>query len=241
MEQVISVIADDRETDCGVVQEFLARTDCEVTIRRLPLGDYQVGGRLLFERKTLPDLVASIADGRLFRQACRLAASPFRGVILLEGRARDISETGMSREAIQGALVSVCVMLGIPLLRSRDASESAKLMIYAAQQMHSMASGALPRFCARPKSKRRIQLHILQGLPGVGPARANCLLEKYGSVEAALSANADELALLSGIGKTTARKIRWAVAEPDSRYDVGSCRNQPARVKAAANPPAWLR
>ncbi len=237
MEQMISVIADDREKDGGVVQELLTRQDCEVSIRRLRLGDYQVGARLLFERKTLPDLIASIADGRLFRQASRLAASPLRGVILLEGRARDISATGMSREAIQGALISVSVMLGIPLLRARDASESAKLMIYAGRQIHSIANGALPRFCARPKSKRRMQLHILQGLPGVGPARANCLLEKYGSVEAALSTSTDELALLSGIGKATARKIRWAVAEPEARYDVGPCRNLSA--SAATNPSAW--
>jgi DNA excision repair protein ERCC-4 len=222
METKISIIADDREAGSDVVRELLARPDCQVTIRRLPTADYQIADRLLFERKTLPDLVASIADGRLFRQANRLAAGQRRGVILLEGRAKEIADSGMSREAIQGALICVSVVLGIPLLRSRDAKESAQLMIYAARQLQRVLSGALPRPGARPKSKRKIQLHILQGLPGVGPSRAERLLERYGSVEAALAAEWEDLALLPGIGEVTARKIRWAVSEPIARYDIAT-------------------
>jgi ERCC4-type nuclease len=220
METRISIIADDREAGSEVVKELLARPDCQVAIRRLPIADYQIADRLLFERKTLPDLVASIADGRLFHQANRLARGRLRGVILLEGGAKQIADSGMSREAIQGALICVSVVLGIPLLRSRDAKESAKLMIYAAQQLQRVMSGALPRSGVRPKNKRKVQLHILQGLPGVGPARAQRLLERYGSVEGALAAEWEDLALLPGIGETTARKIRWAVNEPRARYDI---------------------
>lgn len=222
METKISVIADDREAGSEVVKELLARPDCQVAIRRLPIADYQVADRLLFERKTLPDLVASIADGRLFRQANRLALGRLRGVILLEGGAKEIADSGMSREAIQGALICVSLVLGIPLVRARDAKESAKLMIYAARQMQHVMSGALARPGARPKSKLKIQLHILQGLPGVGPARAQRLLERYGSVGAALAAEWKDLALLPGIGEVTARKIRWAVSEPSACYDTAT-------------------
>jgi len=112
MEPKTTVIADDREASAGVVQHLLARPDCEVIIRRLRLGDYHIAGRLLVERKRWPDLVASVVDGRLFRQACRLAASPLPTVLLLEGREEDIAESAMTREAIQGALVSVSVILG---------------------------------------------------------------------------------------------------------------------------------
>ncbi|MCC6192823.1 MAG: nuclease [Burkholderiales bacterium] len=205
------VVADDREQCTEVVQHLLARRDCEVTVRRLPVGDYQIAGRMLLERKRWPDLVASIADGRLFRQACRLAASPLHAAVLLEGGEEDIVESGMTREAIQGALINVSLILGIPVLRSRDAEESAKLMAYAGHQVGGVMSGAVTRPGYRPKSKRRVQLHILQGLPTVGPVRAARLLDKYGTVEAAIAAALEDLASVPGIGEGVAKKIRWAV------------------------------
>ena len=214
MEPRVSIIADDREASAGVVQHLQARPDCEVVIRRLRLADYHVAGRLMIERKSWPDLVASIADGRLFRQACRLAASPLRSALLLEGGEEDIAGCAMSRDAVQGALISVSVILGIPVLRSRSAEESARIMLYASRQLRSVISGAVSRPGYRPKSKRRIQLHVLQGLPSVGPTRAARLLDRYGSVEAVLTAGLEDLALVPGVGKSTAHKIRWAVSEP---------------------------
>jgi ERCC4-type nuclease len=202
MEPRVSIIADDREASAGVVQHLRARPDCEVVIRRLRLADYHVAGRLMIERKSWPDLIASIADG------------PLHSAILLEGGEEDIAGCAMSRDAIQGALISVSVILGIPVLRSRSAEESARIMLYASRQLRSVISGAVSRPGYRPKSKRRIQLHVLQGLPSVGPTRAARLLDRYGSVEAVLTAGLEDLALVSGVGKSTAHKIRWAVSEP---------------------------
>jgi len=123
----------------------------------------------------------------------------------------------MTREATQGALVSVSVVLGIPVLRSRDAEESARLMRYASRQLRSVISGAVARAGYRPKSKRRIQLQILQGLPTVGPVRAARLLDKYGNVEAVITAAHEDLTLVPGVGKAAAERIRWAVSEPETR------------------------
>ena len=72
----VSVVVDDRESSSSVLRALREIADVKVTTQRLLLGDYLIDGRILFERKTLPDLAESIKDGRLFKQACRLAASP---------------------------------------------------------------------------------------------------------------------------------------------------------------------
>jgi len=70
----------------------------------------------------------------------------------------------------------------------------------------------------RPKGKRARQLFLLQGLPGVGPERAARLLDRFGSVQSVMTASADDLAAVNGIGERTAAKIRWVLersaAEP---------------------------
>jgi len=58
----------------------------------------------------------------------------------------------------------------------------------------------------------------LQGLPGVGPERAGWLLDSFGSVEAAISANSSELQAVDGIGKSIADKIKLAVGEEMKPY-----------------------
>jgi ERCC4-type nuclease len=214
----IRVVADDREAGAGVVQALQVMEHVQVSIQRLVLGDYQVDEKLLFERKTLPDLVASIKEGRLFSQAVRLAQTRQRAALILEGTASDLAESGMRREAIQGALINVTLMLGLPILRSRDPQETAQLMLYAGRQVRAMISGSIPRKGARPKGKRQAQLFVLQGLPGIGPRRAAQLLDAFGSVQAVLSATAEDLANVPGIGQHTAEEIRWVVSEGKAEY-----------------------
>ena len=209
----INVIADDRECKSEVIASLLQIEDVDVSIQRLSLGDYRVDNRLIVERKTLKDFAVSIIDGRLFKQMIRLANSNSKCVLILEGTVGDTVELGMTREAMQGALITVSLILGIPVLRSKDPSETAKLIVYIARQIKSKAMGGVQRHGYRPKNKRKRQLFILQGLPGIGREKAERLLAMFGSVEAAISASSSELQAVDGIGKSIADKIRWAVGE----------------------------
>jgi ERCC4-type nuclease len=91
-------------------------------------------------------------------------------------------------------------------------------MVYIARQIESIARGGLQRHGYKPKNNRKRKLFILQGLPGVGPERADRLLARFGSVEAVISASSDELQSIDGIGKNIADKIKWAVSERVSPY-----------------------
>jgi len=214
----ISVQADDRETQGPVVSLLRQSPNFHLTITRLELGDYLVDDRFLFERKSLVDLAAAINDGRLFHQALRLAGTTFRPAIVLEGTSRDLERSGMRWERIQGALVTVSLFFGIPLLRTRAPEETVRTMLFAARQAHTYAAGALPRHGWRPRGKLARQLYILQGLPSIGPERARRLLAHFGSVEAIVDAQTKDLRAVKGIGKQIADKLRWSVEEPPYQY-----------------------
>ena len=218
VQQIISVLVDDRERSSGVPETLEAMDDVRVEIKRLPLGDYQIDQRLLIERKTLNDFAVSVLDGRLFKQMTNLAMSPQKSVLLLEGGSHALQRTGMRREALQGALITISLILGIPVLRAMDPEESARLMIYAARQTARAVEGGLHRPGYRPKGKRNRQLFILQGLPGVGPKRAAQLLERFGSVRGVVDASLEELRSTSGIGRDTAQSIKSAVCETIYEY-----------------------
>jgi len=217
---------DDREP-ASVLSALRACEGWNVEVRRLPLGDYRVEQRFLFERKTLVDLVAAIKDGRLFKQAIRLTKTTLRPAIILEGTTNDLAACGMRREAIQGALVTVALFCGVPLLRTRTPEETARTMLFAARQGRAFAVGALPRKGGRPRGKHARQLYILQGLPGVGPERAQRLVARFGSVEAVIAASIGQLCSVPGIGERTARAVRWSVEEPHCGYQVRTLSRPP--------------
>jgi len=209
----LNITADDRERKGAVIESLLDIENVEVDIRRLSIGDYQINNRVIAERKTLKDFAISIVDGRLFNQMVRLANSKSQGVLILEGTAGDSVDIGVTREAMQGALITVSLIMGIPVLRSRTPAETAKLIIFIARQIESMAGGGAQRHGYQPKGLRYRQRYILQGLPGVGRDRADKLLDRFGSVEAVISAGIDDLQTVDGIGKNIAEKIKWAVSE----------------------------
>ena len=65
----------------------------------------------------------------------------------------------------------------------------------------------------RPKGFRKRQQFILQGLPGIGPKKASRLLNRFGSVEAVITASSIELQSVKGISQGIADRIRLVVSE----------------------------
>lgn len=204
----MKIVCDDRERASDVIAELRALPDTDVAVRRLIAGDYLIDGRVLVERKTTRDFAVSIIDGRLFQQATRLLrATPGRALVLIEGEKSVLAETGVRREALQGALVTLSVLLGLPVLRARDAAETARILRYTAEQVRRVEANALRRSGYRPKRLRARQSFVLQGLPGVGPERARQLLAACGSVAGVFAADEETLRQVPGIGAHTAAAI----------------------------------
>jgi DNA excision repair protein ERCC-4 len=214
------VVVDDREP-ADVAACLRGLEGVTVSMARLRAGDYVVDRRVWFERKTFQDFAQSLVDGRLFEQAGRLRSGGGRAVYVLEGTSRDLANVGVSREALQGALITLQVVLDIPVLRSLSVAETARLIVYTGRQLQRQAAGAYQRPGYRPKGRRARQLYILQGLPGVGPTRAARLLDTFGNVESVFIADEEELAGVAGLGARTAAAIRSVVKEARAPYLAG--------------------
>jgi len=216
----IQIVADDRENAGGVIDALRQMPGTVVEVRRLACGDFLIGERIVVERKTAIDLPASVVDGRVFRQAERMKHGWRRGVLLLEGNETDAQVAGVSREALQGALIHLAVFDGLAILRSRDPAETAHLLVYLGRQAVAWARGALPRAGYRPRGLRARRLFVLQGFPRIGPERAARLLERFGSIQTITNASNAELASVDGIGPAIATGIR-AIVGPENRSVSG--------------------
>jgi ERCC4-type nuclease len=219
MPNAFHILVDDRERNAEVCEALRGRPEVAgVTVARLPLGDYQVDEHLLVERKTLPDFATSVIDGRLFTQASRLAASDREAIFILEGSGREAAEIGVPRHAMQGALIHISLILGIPVLRAMHPQETADLIVYCGGQLARIARGDVKRSGWKPSKKRRRQLLMLQAIPGIGPKRAERLLNRFESIAALALAPHEDLLAIDGIGEELAHVIRHTLSEAPSDY-----------------------
>jgi DNA excision repair protein ERCC-4 len=197
----LQIVADDRERPSGVVLELEKLDRVAVKIERLSIGDYCVDGAVLIERKTAADFAQSLIDGRLFAQAGRMSTSPLRPAYIIEGTSAEWAGLGVSREALQGALITLMLIFDVPVFRSSDPVESARLIFYIGSQLARLRDpGHVPYRQAKGKRKKTRQLRILQSLPGIGTDRAKKLLERFKTVRACFSASPTELLEVEGIG-----------------------------------------
>ncbi len=204
----IQIVVDDRERPSGIVAELEKLGGVGVNIERLASGDYCVDGAVLIERKTAADFAQSLIDGRLFGQAGRLSNSALRPAYIIEGTGAEWAGLGVSREALQGALVTLMLIFDVPVFRSSDPAESARLILYIGSQLVRLRDpGYVPYRQAKAKRKKTKQLRILQSLPGIGPDRAKRLLERFGTVRACFGTSPTALLEVEGIGPRTAATI----------------------------------
>ena len=207
----LQILADDREAGQPVLIALQSLGCLQAKVERLSVGDYDLGGRLIVERKTAKDFVASIIDGRLFQQASQLSRAPEQSCLILEGSGRELANSGMSRESIQGALITLGLVFHLPVLRSTEPEETARLMLFAWRQLVRQERDQVSRGGRRPKRKRRAQLLALQSLPSVGPKRAEMLLERFGSVRAVMNATPADLEAIPGVASKTIEAMQWVL------------------------------
>lgn len=205
-----SIVVDSRELASSVARELLEHGIVSKP-KIIEVGDYVLSDRLVVERKTAEDFLQSIIDKRLLKQVLRLRQSYDRPVMILEGEGL-YSKRSIHPNAIRGALASIVVDFGIPIIFSRDEKDTAALL--AAMLKREKAEG---REAAQIRGDKRVltlqeqQESVIAGLPGVNITLARRLLKKFKSVEGVFGAAEGDLTKVQGVGEKKAREMRRVI------------------------------
>ncbi|MEM5804273.1 MAG: ERCC4 domain-containing protein [Candidatus Aenigmatarchaeota archaeon] len=213
MDNKIIIYADTREFNSEVIV-FLARHDCTVKQKMLHVADYLVSDRVAIERKTTTDFASSIVDQRLFSQVRALKENFEKPVLIVEGNS--LYER-LNPNAVRGAIASLALDFGIPLIWTKDPGETAGMIFWLAkrEQLDEKREVSV-RGEKKAATLSQQQEFMIAGLPGISTVRARALLKHLKTPLNVLSASEKELEEVEGVGKKTAENIRKLL---DTEYE----------------------
>lgn len=200
------IVIDDRETSSKVV-EVLSGLGAAIRLERLPQGDYAIGDRILVERKTVRDFVDTLINRDLLGQAKAMADAVPRPVIIIEGEESLYTQRDMNPNAIRGVLSALAVDMGIALLFTKDAEDTARMLFVIAKREEGERGERKVHPHKVQGSAREELEYLVSAFPDIGLKNARLLLNHFGTVQAIVNAELSDLVAVKGIGEKTAGKI----------------------------------
>ncbi len=180
-----------------------------IKVQELPCGDVWIDD-LIIERKTIADLLASIADNRLFNQASEMRGLSEWCYIIIESPLiwyqQKMVGTDWHFRSVQGALLQV-QELGVCISYCDNDDDFPMAVEWLWKRDKSKIVNLAPRKYGLPIT---VDCKILSAIPGIGIEKAEKLLYEFGSAMAAIECLTDNNCQLpKGIGQ----KIRKAAQD----------------------------
>lgn len=201
----MTCIVDSREP-WFVIDEFKAYCS-DVQVRKLDVGDFIVG-RLIFERKTIDDLVLSLLDGRLDRQLLNLVTyaedNDMVPVLVIEGRPESLRP--QFRDRAYGIVAACFIRYGVQVIWTTGWIDTVELVVKAG--FKSLKEMGKPRRPIQLKVGNKVNL--IAALLKVPISVAEEIL-KRGGLMYLVEASDEELLSIKGIGPKTLERIRWVL------------------------------
>ena len=202
----LKIVVDHREYRSNVVKS-LAVKGIFVEPQQLDTGDYILSSRIGVERKNVDDFLESLISGKLFKQVSQLRETYSRPVLILEGE-NLLTKRNINHNAIFGSLASISVDFGIPVLTTKDASETADLLhVIAKREQREDKKDVAVRTEKTQMSVKERQQFLVEGLPNVSAVIAKRLLSHFGSIKDIANASEKELMEVNGVGKNISSEI----------------------------------
>ncbi len=212
----IVIYADAREMKSEVVKKLFEK-GVAVRVQNLDAGDYVLSERVAVERKTAEDFVNSIIERKLFDQLLRLKKFYLKPILIIEGNGL---YGRLSPNAVRGALATIAVDFGIPIIQTANAEETAEILIAIARREQEGKERAVSPHVGKTKmTLREQQEYVVSAISDIGPVLARNLLEHFQTIERIATASEEELMKVPKIGRKIAKKIRMLMTTPYSEAD----------------------
>jgi len=213
-DETVEIVADQRELDSHIARDLSTREGIETRLETLDVGDYVLSDRVVVERKSVEDFLDTLVGGdrSMFEQVGAAARYYARPVVIIEGD-RLYEARNVHPNAIRGALASLAVDFGASVMQTSGTEETADLLEVIARREQEVSSRAVSVHGGKGgKTLTEQQEYVVGAIAEVGPVTARALLEHFGSVEAVMTADEDDLLDVDGVGSVTAERIREVTA-----------------------------
>lgn len=207
-EQKAVIFTDIRETK---LLKELVDMEVEIVTKQLEVGDFLISDRVCIERKTVPDFLESIIDGRLFSQLKELSANFSRPVLVIEGE-NLYSSRNIHPNAIKGAINSVFIDFRVPIIWTKSAQETAEVIAgLAKREQLNLDRSVQHKGAKHAMSENEEQEVLVSGFPSINIALAKRLLLKFRTIRRIVNTSEDSLQKVEGIGAEKAKRIKGLV------------------------------
>ena len=206
----MKVIIDERETSLyAKCLELNTFATIQIVKQVLPIGDIlfrsddDTKTLCIIERKSLADLLASIKDGRYEEQSYRLSnngeCSLHNVIYIIEGIMSTL-RTPMEKRLVFSSITSLNYFKGFSVLRSSSVTETAELLLFAAdkiarglsegqQPAEGQAEGLAQNYCTVVKKVKKenvtpqnIAEIMLCQIPGISSTNAIAIMKHFSSL-----------------------------------------------------------
>jgi len=188
------IIIDYREKNSLVPSELIDE-GFDIQFQELKVADYIIRD-IAIERKTVSDFITSMKNRRLLNQLEELQQYKNR-LLVIEGIDEQELYTdsedwvGMHPNSIRGFLLSILLKHKVPIVYTKNASDTAKFIAVIARKKDSIET---PLNAKKKTLDKKEQLQfILEGFPSIGPKTARKLLKQFKTISNIINASEEEL------------------------------------------------
>ncbi len=180
--------------------------------------------RVGFQRKTPPDFLASLLDGRLQKQLGQISCSTLltNTILIMEGKfswttSGTLASTYSQQSYTKANHRSLMVQIqnrGLSIVETDSLSDTVDAILSLTRNLSKTSHDSLLR---RPKASAYSSwgvktssswaMHILQSFDSIGPDRAKAIFDYFHTTPLAWSCTEEELTHVPGIGPTLARRL----------------------------------
>lgn len=184
------IIVDIREKQSLITANLIERK-ANIKHEQLEIGDYLIQDTII-ERKTFSDFISSIINKRLFDQLKEIKKYP-NYILLVEGFYYNYDEFNVHENAIRGMLLSIAIDYKIPIIYTKDEEDTANFLILTAKRYEKPRPEIPLRHSKTFKTTEEQKQFILEGFPGIGPAAAINLLDKFPTLKEIFNTTEEQL------------------------------------------------